>query len=305
MTCASCGSHNPAGARYCTRCGAELSDPTPIAAVAAAANGAMARAARAQAANAAHADAAAASLQAANQASADPAWRQQPHEVDVRDPPALPAYGQVPPRRGIALALLVACVIAAAVVIAWRLTGSERSDAVAERAVPEGDANAPTAPPPLTAAPATPAESPSLTSPPAAPSAAAQSAPPVPAADDARAANAEASQPVEITPLPARPAPPRTTRRAAPEKSAPPAAASAPAASPPPPAPVARAPVAAPSALPIHDRWARMNEELSRCTREDFIARVICGQRVRFRYCEGYWGKVEACPASPAPERGQ
>jgi hypothetical protein len=56
---------------------------------------------------------------------------------------------------------------------------------------------------------------------------------------------------------------------------------------------------------PVNDRWAKMNDELSRCTREDFITRVICGQRVRFRYCEGYWGKVDACPASPAPERGQ
>jgi hypothetical protein len=56
---------------------------------------------------------------------------------------------------------------------------------------------------------------------------------------------------------------------------------------------------------PVSDRWTRMNEEMSRCTREDFITRVICSQRVRFRYCEGYWGKVEQCPASPPPERGQ
>jgi hypothetical protein len=71
------------------------------------------------------------------------------------------------------------------------------------------------------------------------------------------------------------------------------------------PAPVARAPAQVASATPAADRWTRMDDELSRCTREDFIARVVCGQRVRFRYCDGYWGKVDQCPASPAPERGQ
>ena len=44
-------------------------------------------------------------------------------------------------------------------------------------------------------------------------------------------------------------------------------------------------------------------EELSRCTREDFIARVICDQRVRFRYCDGYWGKAAQCPGNPARSR--
>jgi hypothetical protein len=48
-----------------------------------------------------------------------------------------------------------------------------------------------------------------------------------------------------------------------------------------------------------------MRDELSRCTREDFISRVICDQRVRFQYCGGYWGKVPQCPGSPAPDHGQ
>jgi hypothetical protein len=69
-------------------------------------------------------------------------------------------------------------------------------------------------------------------------------------------------------------------------------------------APAATTPEA-PRTQPAVDRWARMDEDLSHCTREDFIARVICGQRVRFRYCDGYWGKVPQCPASPPPERGQ
>jgi len=108
--------------------------------------------------------------------------------------------------------------------------------------------------------------------------------------------------PVEIRPLPARPAHPAPSRRSAVEKATPPA----------PPAPEAAparaatlpAPVAAPSSPP--DRWARMKDDLSRCTREDFIARVVCDQRTRWRYCDGYWGKVVQCPGNPTtPERGQ
>jgi hypothetical protein len=48
-----------------------------------------------------------------------------------------------------------------------------------------------------------------------------------------------------------------------------------------------------------------MSEELSRCTRQNFIERVVCDQRVRVRYCDGYWGKVAQCPGAPAPDHGQ
>ena len=48
------------------------------------------------------------------------------------------------------------------------------------------------------------------------------------------------------------------------------------------------------------EHWTRMNDDLSRCTREDFINRVICDQRVRIHYCGGYWGKVAQCPVSPS-----
>jgi hypothetical protein len=78
----------------------------------------------------------------------------------------------------------------------------------------------------------------------------------------------------------------------------------APAAVTPPPAPEpelqpapAPAPKAAPApAAPVNDRWAQMNGELARCKGEDFIRRVACDQRVRYRYCQGYWGKVDQCP---------
>jgi len=301
MTCGSCGNQNPPGARYCTRCGAELAEPTPIAAVAAASS-AMARAARAQAANAAHADPGAAIVQAANQASAEPAWREQPGLREDPAAPASPAYAAAPARRGIAALLLALCAIAAVVVFTvWRLGSAPapRDTVMADR-VPS--VAVPSAPAPQRAdATATP----SMLDAPTPSQATAERQ----GESQARTGD-EAAEPVEITPLPARPVP-RAARRPATEKAAapttaPPAPAAAPA--PPPPAvraPVARAPAAVPSVAPVNDRWAKMNDELSRCTREDFITRVICGQRVRFRYCEGYWGKVDACPASPAPERGQ
>jgi hypothetical protein len=302
MTCGSCGNQNPPGARYCTRCGTELAEPTPIAAVAAAASGAMARAARAQAANAAQADPAAPMVQAANQASAEPAWRVPPGPREDHDALATPAYAAAPPRRGIAALLLALCALAAAVVAVWRLGSAPTSaDTVTADRAPSAAVPAAPAPPPadVTAVPPTPDA--------ATASAAAERQ----GATSQAKAGDESAEPVEITQLPARPATSRAARRPATEKAAaptpaPPAPAAAPAPSAPAAhAPMARAPATVPSVSPVNDRWAKMNDELSRCTREDFITRVICGQRVRFRYCEGYWGKVDACPASPPPERGQ
>ncbi|HET7260534.1 MAG TPA: hypothetical protein VFK60_01735 [Casimicrobiaceae bacterium] len=99
-----------------------------------------------------------------------------------------------------------------------------------------------------------------------------------------------------ITPTPAQR--PRSAARAHAEASAKaPAKAPVPAA-----APVERMATAAPSAPQADDHWTKMNDDLSRCTREDFINRVICDQRVRIRYCDGYWGKVAQCPVSPSTQ---
>ena len=51
-----------------------------------------------------------------------------------------------------------------------------------------------------------------------------------------------------------------------------------------------------PPAQPAEDRWGRFAEELKRCQGESFMSRVICDQRVRLRYCDGYWNKVPQCP---------
>lgn len=45
---------------------------------------------------------------------------------------------------------------------------------------------------------------------------------------------------------------------------------------------------------PRPDRWQVMNEDLARCG-GDLIARIVCHQRVRGQFCEGYWGEVPEC----------
>lgn len=71
------------------------------------------------------------------------------------------------------------------------------------------------------------------------------------------------------------------------------------------PAPAAPAPAPAP-APPVQDRWAQMTEELQRCQKESLFSRVVCDQRVRLRFCDGYWGKVSQCPGNVVnPDRGQ
>ena len=321
MRCPSCGVENPGGARYCIQCGAEQALPTPIAAVAAAVSGQRGRAAVARAANAAQAD-------LPDERDAEPPPR--PNVVmaaamrEPRDPPprqrgtqpvsapAQPAYARGPSQGHLAAFLIVlAFAIAAVAFGAWKMLGGEwrpevrapRSDQSVMSSFP------PEATPSRRLPSASPAPGPASPSDASAPVSQAAPAPETRASEDkvgeaGAGATATPTQPIEIRSLPAKPAS-RPAHRRAPEKAQP--APQAPAADAPAP-PIARAPeiAAAPSAsAPVVDRWTRMTDELSRCTREDFIARVICDQRVRFRYCNGYWGRVPQCPGSPTPERGQ
>jgi len=330
VTCASCGKQVAPGARFCVHCGAEQSVPTPIAVVAAAS---MSRSGRREAANAAHAEPVHRPSPRDSSAApaADPTPLAPPAQTGVandgHDSPTRPAYADAPQRRGLLLALLAACVvvaIAAAGTFIWRLEG-ERTKAAAENAA--APTTSPAAP---TTSPAAPVAAPSASveAPPATPPEPSTLAepPPLPGAEEAQSnvspppaapAHAETGAPVEIKPLPPHPAATRSAQpRVAPGKA--PSAAShaqgpagqsesasrsapAPAAAP----PVEKVGAAQPAASRGSVRWKRLDEELSQCTREDFIARVICGQRVRFRYCDGYWGKVPQCPGNPAPERGQ
>jgi hypothetical protein len=72
-------------------------------------------------------------------------------------------------------------------------------------------------------------------------------------------------------------------------------------ATPPAPAP-APAPAAKAPARP--DRWAQMDTELRTCSNANFLEKVLCEQKIRNRYCDGFWGKVPQCPAGPAPTTG-
>ncbi len=70
--------------------------------------------------------------------------------------------------------------------------------------------------------------------------------------------------------------------------------------------PPAPEPVAAPAPppRPAPDRWQTMRDALSECDRQGVFDGLICGQRVRIQYCDGYWGKVPQCPGVTAnPER--
>lgn len=317
MSCPSCGREVAAGARYCIHCGAEQSVPTPIAAVAAAL---MARASQREAANAAHAESASASgAHAGSSVRVDdpvsPAPSARHSVVAANVEPARPVYASNPGRRGLAIALFACCAIVAAALAAaviWRIEGEPHATSIFDTAGEPASGSASSTPAPSAAAPPAGEMPASGTPAPAQPDAAASAENPAVAARGETPSGA--SMPVEIKALPPRPAASRATHAASAAKAPPAKAPSAPAAqaaSEPTPATPPEVPAkpkvaaVAPAASHVADRWRRLDDELSKCTREDFITRVICSQRVRFRYCDGYWGKVPACPGSPAPERGQ
>ena len=74
---------------------------------------------------------------------------------------------------------------------------------------------------------------------------------------------------------------------------------------------LARSAAAAPVGPPVgqtpkapgRDTWQAMRVSLARCG-GDLIARMVCDQRVRRRFCEGHWGEAPEC-ASVANDRGQ
>ncbi|MEO8344815.1 MAG: hypothetical protein ABI607_03885 [Betaproteobacteria bacterium] len=55
-------------------------------------------------------------------------------------------------------------------------------------------------------------------------------------------------------------------------------------------------PLPAPPPPPVPDRWQNMHDAIAQCDREGVFSGIICGQKVRIQYCEGYWGKVDICP---------
>jgi hypothetical protein len=109
--------------------------------------------------------------------------------------------------------------------------------------------------------------------------------PAAPAATPDKATGAEAAQAAKALPKPK----PKPRPAAAPMAAAPaqhPAAHAA-----------GTAPAAAAAAAPVKDRWAQMLDTIAtQCGKETFLNKVICEQKVRIQYCDGYWGKAPQCP---------
>jgi hypothetical protein len=121
--------------------------------------------------------------------------------------------------------------------------------------------------------------------------------------------SAEPPQATHATPLPQRPVVPRKAATENRKKPMARASSAAPAESDgdrrmtiaaPEPVEVVRGP--APAAdPPAPDRWETMSAALAACSRESFLAGMMCTERVRYQYCEGYWGQVPQCRAATRP----
>ena len=120
------------------------------------------------------------------------------------------------------------------------------------------------------------------------------------ARETTRFANVPATR-VAPTPMPVRaPARPEQKRAVEPQGPTTPTVAAALAAATESPAPEpAPAPVATPvvKEAPPPDRWQVMADAIGRCGRDGFFAGVVCEERARLQYCEGYWGQVPQCPS--------
>ena len=58
---------------------------------------------------------------------------------------------------------------------------------------------------------------------------------------------------------------------------------------------------APPPPPPAPDRWQSMADAQAQCDRQGVIDGLICGQRVKMQYCDGYWGKVSQCQGANVP----
>ncbi len=202
-----------------------------------------------------------------------------------RGPKAEPAVEAAPPRARSTLGGARATAIVLSVVAAMAVGYAALRFA---RAVP---ATLPAPPVASTAAPAAPAPGPAARPEPAAP--VARQAPTlfVAPASASRLVRAPAPKRApEAAPAALPPEPPATARFAA--ATEPPAA-----------PPVAAPPASSPAPKP--NRWQLMAEALAQCGRDGFLAGVICDQRTRLQYCEGYWGQVAQCPNGIPNDHGQ
>jgi hypothetical protein len=71
----------------------------------------------------------------------------------------------------------------------------------------------------------------------------------------------------------------------------------------PPPMPVLVA-AAPPPRVVARTRWETMRDEMTMCTTGGYIEGVFCEQRVRARYCDGWWGRASECPSGRQGDYG-
>ncbi len=68
------------------------------------------------------------------------------------------------------------------------------------------------------------------------------------------------------------------------------------------PAPVVVA-TAPPPAVRPPDRMQLLAQAFAQCPSDGVLARMVCEQKARVQYCDGFWGQVPSCP-NGAPDRG-
>jgi hypothetical protein len=223
----------------------------------------------------------------------------------------VPAYANAPRRSGLLLALAGIVALAAAAALAIflfgatappmtagsKVQGDEAKQAMAAAKAALDEASRSVLQPPAPSAPATEPPAPTQAPPPSADSPKAETPPPA----SAEAPKAEPAAPPPTPEMAAAARAPdkaQTVAKAEPPKTAvrpPPAKAASPVTEPP--KTLAAAPVIpAPAEVPKTDRWDQMKAEMAQCSSGSLIPRIQCEQRIRSRYCEGYWGSVPACP---------
>jgi hypothetical protein len=291
MNCAICGKDNQPGTRFCVHCGAALA-VAPAGAVLTTGVSSVMRPV---------------TPPAASVPPSRPAPPPPPESATAPRPvapaPNVPAYDVAPKRSGVVLLLIgLAALVAVGGYIGYKVFGvpPEVRDTLTKGEAPS---TAPPAAAPSTATPNAPGEIKPAEDKTTAPSAA-TAMPPAGAPESGKSLD-ETAPKAEVKAAPPKPSGTPSSKNARPPATAQmiPAPAVAPA---PVPRPAAPANGASSVTPPVQDRWAQMGDELRRCQREDFLSRVVCDQRVRLRFCDGYWGKVAQCPGGIAnPDRGQ
>ncbi|MEO7500390.1 MAG: hypothetical protein ABIX11_12455 [Casimicrobiaceae bacterium] len=322
-----CGKDNQPGTRFCVHCGAALAASRPAAAPGAGAGANIAAtpptsATQARPATPPPVAAAAATATATGSAAAAPVTAAPSGTAPAasaaagtapRDPAlaGAPAYDAEPGAGGgkIILAIGVAALVIAAGFIGYQIFGgsADVKDSFARFDTPPVARETPAPVPPSPAPPAPESARAEETTrsaatetpkgdPPASPASPTSPASPASPADGEkpkaeRPARGEARAPPKISPA-----------------AVPPGSLPAPANVAPPPARVPAEPPAAPAipVAPVQDRWAQMAAEQQQCRKENLFNRVICDQKVRIRFCNGYWGTVPQCPGAVVnPDKGQ